>query len=277
MKNKLLLIIDDEEDILEVIEVKLEELGCQIMTALNAEDGLEIIENHNVSCILCDIVLPKMSGIDLIKACREKNLNYPFIFYSGAEREQYMQDVLQFGAFDFVSKPDLSNLEDSVRRALKSELQIDLKDQLVQFLGVQKKEVADENIQYAFLPKKSILGIPSIDEQHDALFKILDEIEMKIITDDPSLVRSMKRLQLYLKEHLHYEEELFERYSYPDTNVHKDQHVKFLRMCELLQKSMKLDRDERAQVFEKFKEYSLRHFVEYDLKYGDFLRECGVK
>lgn len=113
-----LLIVDDEEMILERVQILLEDIADSIYVATNGKEALGVLEKESVDCILCDINMPVMNGIEFIKAVRAKNNNTPFIFYTGHGSREHMLEVIKYGAFDFLNKPALENLEDIVSRGL---------------------------------------------------------------------------------------------------------------------------------------------------------------
>lgn len=115
-----LLIVDDETVILSRVSILLEDIADEIFTANNGQEGLEILKNKEVHCILCDINMPIMNGIEMIKEVRKTNSEIPFIFYTGHGNQSLMMEVVKYGAFDFLNKPALDNLEEVVQKGLKA-------------------------------------------------------------------------------------------------------------------------------------------------------------
>jgi len=81
------LIVDDEPAILRLVAVVLRDLGCDTLTAVNAESALEIAEKTNPDFVICDVKLPGMDGVELAK--RLKSLHKPVLLMSafGEPRE----------------------------------------------------------------------------------------------------------------------------------------------------------------------------------------------
>tara|TARA_R110000868_G_scaffold161466_1_gene391870 strand:+ start:3233 stop:3655 length:423 start_codon:yes stop_codon:yes gene_type:complete len=119
MKGNLLL-IDDEEMILESSKDLLEDIADNIYTANRGAKGVEIFKSETIHCILCDINMPEMNGIDVIKKIREINPDVPFIFYTAHGSDELMREAVKYGAFDFLDKPALEGLEEIVERGLKA-------------------------------------------------------------------------------------------------------------------------------------------------------------
>jgi DNA-binding NtrC family response regulator len=113
-----LLIVDDEELLVKLIKKDLEKHAAQIFTAFNGLEALELLRNNTIHCILCDINMPKMNGVELLKHIRTSQNDVPFIFFTGHGSQALMMEAVKYGAFDFLDKPDFEGLEDVVRRGL---------------------------------------------------------------------------------------------------------------------------------------------------------------
>lgn len=114
-----LLIIDDEQMILSSLKELLEDVADKIFVADNGLEGLKILESEQVHTIVCDINMPQMTGLEVIKEVRSRNIEIPFIFYTGYGSRELMMEAVKFGAFDFLEKPNMDGLEQIVTSALK--------------------------------------------------------------------------------------------------------------------------------------------------------------
>lgn len=117
-----LLLIDDETMLLKHLRANLEDLADEVFTAENGVSALEIIAKQKIHCIVCDINMPKMNGIEVIRHVREQELQTPFIFYTGHGSNDLMNEASKYGAFDFLNKPNMTGLEEVVTRGLKNGL-----------------------------------------------------------------------------------------------------------------------------------------------------------
>ncbi len=118
-KRRTVLIVDDEHDILEVVSEMLEGVVDDIYIANNGIEALDIISMHDeIDCILCDLVMPKMNGIELLKEVKKGDRELPFIFFSAYGSNQAIDEVIELGAFDFIDKPELADLEKIIKRGL---------------------------------------------------------------------------------------------------------------------------------------------------------------
>ena len=101
-----LLIVDDEKDILDVVNaIATRNLGVNIVLANDGLEGLEVIRSMPLDCILCDIRMPKMSGIELLRQVRLSNNDTPFIMLTGNDDQENILSALRLGAHDFLAKP----------------------------------------------------------------------------------------------------------------------------------------------------------------------------
>jgi DNA-binding NtrC family response regulator len=119
MGNGNLLIVDDEPLLVKRLKLNLEEYAEKIFTAENGLDAMHILSREEIHCVICDINMPKMNGVEVIKAIRAQNNNVPFIFYTGHGSQQLMLEAAKYGAFDFLDKPNLDCLEEVIARGLK--------------------------------------------------------------------------------------------------------------------------------------------------------------
>ncbi len=113
-----LLIIDDEALLVKNMQNILEDYADEIFTAGNGKEALDIFRRETIHCIVCDINMPVMNGVEFIKRVREDMSDVPFIFYTGHGNRDLMLEAAKYGAFDFLNKPSLDNLEEIVRNAL---------------------------------------------------------------------------------------------------------------------------------------------------------------
>ncbi len=113
-----LLLIDDEQLIIENMSNILEDCADKIFIANSGEKGLDILSREVIHCVVCDINMPEINGVDVIRMARKKNIHVPFIFYTGHGGKHHMLEAIKYGAFDFLDKPDLEGLKELVLAGL---------------------------------------------------------------------------------------------------------------------------------------------------------------
>ena len=107
MKNKTILIIDDEEDICLTLSKILTAQGYKTLTSLNATNGLNQIKTNVIDLVLLDVWLEgsKKNGIELLKVIKNLNINLPVILISGHGNIEMAVNSIKKGAFYFIEKP----------------------------------------------------------------------------------------------------------------------------------------------------------------------------
>lgn len=105
MFERRILVVDDEKAILRLFEAAFEKAGYEVLTAENAEEALQIIENNDVQVMFLDLNMPGMDGIEL---CREIKARSPIsiIFaITGYATLFELSDCLESGFADYFKKP----------------------------------------------------------------------------------------------------------------------------------------------------------------------------
>ncbi|HCG0971891.1 TPA: SpoIIE family protein phosphatase [Pseudomonas aeruginosa] len=115
-----LLIIDDDEVVRESLAAYLEDSNFKVLQALNGLQGLQIFESEQPDLVICDLRMPQIDGLELIRRIRQTASETPIIVLSGAGVMSDAVEALRLGVADYLIKPleDLAVLEHSVRRAL---------------------------------------------------------------------------------------------------------------------------------------------------------------
>lgn len=100
-----ILIIDDEPALLNLAKIYMEmEPGLRITTMPSAKQALQLIITKHFDAIVSDYQMPGMDGIELLKAVRAKQINVPFILFTGRGREDVAIAALNNGADFYIQK-----------------------------------------------------------------------------------------------------------------------------------------------------------------------------
>ncbi|HEY1031768.1 MAG TPA: sigma-54 dependent transcriptional regulator [Flavipsychrobacter sp.] len=117
--SQTILIIDDEKAIRKTLSEILSFEGFVIDEAADGVEGVKKIKENNYDCILCDIKMPKMDGMEVLEQSKELKPDIPFIVISGHGNIETAVEAVKKGAFDFISKPpDLNRLLITIRNAM---------------------------------------------------------------------------------------------------------------------------------------------------------------
>ncbi|PKM95433.1 MAG: DNA-binding response regulator [Firmicutes bacterium HGW-Firmicutes-1] len=105
--KKVILTVDDEQNILELLKYNLEKNGYEVLQADTGEGGLRILNEKDVDMILLDLMLPGIDGLEVLKTIRstEKWMSIPVIMLTAKSEEIDKVLGLEMGADDYLSKP----------------------------------------------------------------------------------------------------------------------------------------------------------------------------
>ena len=102
------IVVDDEPAILRLVAVVLRDLGCETLTAVNAESALEIAEKTDPDFVISDVKLPGMDGVELAKRLKSKDKTPVLLMSAFGEPRAHEGD-------GFLAKPfDIDGLIDFV-------------------------------------------------------------------------------------------------------------------------------------------------------------------
>ncbi|MGQ9426681.1 response regulator [Gilvimarinus sp. F26214L] len=121
MAARKLLIIDDDKIVRQNVAAYLEDSGYLVLEASNGAEGLAIFHSENPEIVLCDLMMPDMSGLDVLKEVHEACPEVPVIVISGVGVMDDVVEALRLGASDYLIKPvaDMEVLEHAVRQGLE--------------------------------------------------------------------------------------------------------------------------------------------------------------
>jgi len=98
------LVVEDEESFIDALTVGLEREGFNVTVARDGQQAIQLFEREKFDVILLDLMLPKMSGLDVCRAIRNTS-DVPIIIVSAKGEEVDMVLMLEIGADDYVTKP----------------------------------------------------------------------------------------------------------------------------------------------------------------------------
>jgi two-component system response regulator FixJ len=111
-------IIDDDQAMLESLSLLLTMEGYSVRTYESARRFLDTIKHHACGCIVTDMNMPGMSGLDLLAVMKEQNILIPTIVITAVCDVRLSVNAMRQGAFDFFEKPfDAEALLTSIRSA----------------------------------------------------------------------------------------------------------------------------------------------------------------
>ncbi|AXH08595.1 DNA-binding response regulator [Malaciobacter halophilus] len=121
MKNRLILIVEDEEDILELLEYTLQKEGYDTIGCLNVNPVIDkILDEEDIDLILMDRNLPGVDGTTFISEIRAKGYTNPVIYVTAKDKDEDILEGFDAYADDYITKPfNLKELSARVKAVLK--------------------------------------------------------------------------------------------------------------------------------------------------------------
>lgn len=165
LSKESILIVEDEEKIVRLLEIELEYEGYETGKAMDGIDAFDMFLSQKWDLILLDIMLPGMSGIELLRRIRGKNSTVPIILLTAKDSIEDKVSGLDLGASDYITKPfRMEELLARIRAVLRmSQATIlvppsPIEDEWLQFSDLRvndkTREVVRSNLEVRLTPKE---------------------------------------------------------------------------------------------------------------------------
>lgn len=155
-EQPLVRIIDDEESIREALSFLLGNEGWKTIGYENADTFLRSDSPSTPGCVILDIRMPGMSGLDAQKIMKDRGFVLPIIFLSAHGDIDTAVDTMRLGAFDFIQKPiDPERMTKTVERAIRESIR--------RSRGILSSEVIAERVNLLTHRERQILQFAQAD------------------------------------------------------------------------------------------------------------------
>ncbi|MCF6180488.1 response regulator [Lutibacter sp.] len=105
-ETKNIVLAEDNTTLSQLLKFRLQKEGYTAFIAQDGKQAIELIEKHNPNLILTDIMMPFISGLEVISHVKNKlKLETPIIVFSAAGQEEMVLKAFNLGATDFMAKP----------------------------------------------------------------------------------------------------------------------------------------------------------------------------
>lgn len=155
-------------------------------TASDGIEGLAIIEEHkdDITAVLCDICMPNMNGLELLKTVKQKRLDIPFIIFSSTGNVKDTILALEYGAVEFVKKPGRVGTKgkDKFALRLKSALKLaaQVKESGKQISKAEYADVSNDIIKKVNDKKKRLIALCCSTGGPNALQHVIPRLPKKL-------------------------------------------------------------------------------------------------
>jgi EAL domain-containing protein (putative c-di-GMP-specific phosphodiesterase class I) len=113
-----LLVVDDDAAVLRVTKRALERRGYRVVACSSGEEALIWLTSETFDCMLSDVQMPGISGLRLLRAVRDRDLDIPVVLMTGNPNIQSAAAAVEYGAFHYLIKPvGNERIDEVVRRA----------------------------------------------------------------------------------------------------------------------------------------------------------------
>lgn len=120
MSRRTVLVIDDEPDSREVVFDSLEGRGYSLLEAPSGDKAIALFANHEIDLVISDLVLPGMSGIEILQNIKQISPDTVVVMLTGFATVDSAVEAMRLGAFDYITKPiRLKELRLLIERALE--------------------------------------------------------------------------------------------------------------------------------------------------------------
>jgi len=136
MDKKIILVVDDDADVRDSIFLYLNEIeDYSVFTYDGASEVMDKIQENNIDVVLTDIVMPEISGIELLEKIHQFNSQIPVILMTGFADMDIAIAAIKKGAFDFILKPFHPDyLHHSIKKAIQHNNYLKLKEDYNRYL-----------------------------------------------------------------------------------------------------------------------------------------------
>jgi len=190
MRIKSVAVIDDDDKVLDLIEQILKEEGLEVTRAHRAEKLLEIISEKNFDLIISDLMLPGVSGLELLDAIHQRGFDIPFVLITGYASLDSAIRAVNKGAFHYIKKP--FNMEEIrlvvSRLAKRRDLQDEVSKLRKEVEGLKERLKSKDTDIRGQLPQQDLNKLLRARQDANRVFSTIEYLgrlkKQGIITDD---------------------------------------------------------------------------------------------
>ncbi len=100
-----ILVVDDEESIRDLLRLVLTGEGYSVVTANDGVEAIEYLEAQRFDLIITDLVMPKVNGVEVLRAAKRIDPNYPVMVITGFPSVETVTKLVRLGVGDYLTKP----------------------------------------------------------------------------------------------------------------------------------------------------------------------------
>ena len=115
-----ILVVDDEPEFVELIKMRLEDNGYDVVTAVDGKQGLEKVKSESPDAVLLDILMPGLDGIEALKRIRRSDKDLPVFIVTAFSNEERFEKARKHDVSGFIVKTsDLKREVENITNAIR--------------------------------------------------------------------------------------------------------------------------------------------------------------
>ncbi|HJX74425.1 MAG TPA: sigma-54 dependent transcriptional regulator [Candidatus Deferrimicrobiaceae bacterium] len=168
-----ILVVDDEESMRDVLRRILSAEGYSVSLAENGKRALALLEKERFDFVLCDIRMPEMGGLELLREIMSRKIPGTAIMMSAFGTVQTAVEAMKLGAYDYISKPFMSD-----------EILLTLRKAQERETLRKENEALRQEVEKAFRPEEFLYASPSMENVVRMVEKVKDYDTTALVTGE---------------------------------------------------------------------------------------------
>ena len=201
-QNLSILCVEDEKGVREPIVNTLKYYFGNVYEASDGQEGLNVYQENRPDIILCDIQMPVMDGLEMIRQIRKEDSTTPIVLLTAYNNEEYLMELINLHVQHFILKPiNSKNLEEGIANALKGRHTGSVKLTKNSFLDIDNSCLHVEDKEIA-LSLREVKFLALLCENRLISY---DEIEVELWSEKVMSLDALKSFVRDLRKKLPYE------------------------------------------------------------------------
>jgi two-component system NtrC family response regulator len=186
--NPKILVADDDPNFRELMQFNLEKYGFEVMVCNDGIAAKKLLDHNPVDLIISDYMMPKMDGLQLLRALREEGRDIPFILITGYGSIDSTMEAIELGTVEYLTKPfDPEEITRVARKVLN--------------MGQVKKELSrlQTEVRAKYSVENMIGQSPSLQEVYRNIYKASESTPNVLITGETGTGKELAARAIHYK------------------------------------------------------------------------------
>lgn len=191
MRKISILIVDDDHDICDYMTLVLEQNGYDVVAKTDPLEALEVLKTQEFHLVILDLMMPRLSGMDLLEEVRKYDKDIAIIIFTGNPSVDTAVMSLRYKVSDYIRKPfDIDEFNTSLERILREKgLLVDPEEELLRTIGQNIRQARKErNLTLKQMARRTGLSVSLLSQIERAessasvssLFKLATALDCRV-------------------------------------------------------------------------------------------------